>query len=304
MKITFNPIIKQQQTYFNKPNKTTSIQIQAQSNLLKLEHVGNYNLFFGRNPKAIYSIDYEGNCEKFESVQAAKDKHSSVVSRILKGDISASNNKTYVYADYIELPDGKINPNALWKSLLAFRDAKSQPVYSIDYYGNIKKYNNAKDASNPLGITESNINRVLNQTNLATRGYVFISAFDVEMRNKNGKLLKDENGKPIIDIKAINKARENFLKTGTNYPIVQIDKNGNITRFRSIKEASEKTSDSTNAIAHSLSMGRKCQKKYIYVRLEHVVLVDENGDVMCDENNDFAIDYDKLERARRTTFQN
>lgn len=296
MKITFNPTIKNQQTHFNKSNKNTAVQTQTQSNLSRLEYVGNYNLFFGRNPKSIYSIDYEGNCEKFESVQAAINKHSTVVSRILGGEISASNNKTYAYADYIETPDGKIDSSAVRKSLLAFRDAKSQPVYSIDYYGNIKKYNNAKDASNPLGITDSNINRVLNQTNLATRGYIFISAFDVEMRNKNGKLLKDENGKPIIDIKAINKARENFLKIRTNYPIVRIDKNGNITRFRSIKEASEETSDSTNAITHSLSMGRKCQKKYIYERLEHVVLVDKYGDVVYDENNDFAIDYDKVKK--------
>ena len=45
------------------------------------------------------------------------------------------------------------------------------------------------------------------------------------------------------------------------------------------------------------------QEKFAYVRLADVVLIDEFGDVVFDENNDFAIDYDKVEHFRRTTFK-
>lgn len=293
MKITFNPIIKNQQTYFNKSNKTTAVQTQAQSSLSKLKNAGNYNLFFKRrNPKPIYSIDYDGNYEKFESVQAAINKHSTVVSRILGGEICASNNKTYVYADRIESPDGKIDSNAVWKSLLAFREANSQPIYSVDCFGNIKRYNNVKEASISLGIADSNISRVLNQINVTIRGYAFISAFDVEMRDKNGKLLKDENNKLIIDIEAINKVRENFLKSGKNFSIARIDKDGNVAIFKNIKEASENSANNY-AVKQSLA-----EKTYAYVRLSDVVLLDKFGDVVYDENNDFAIDYGKVEKIR------
>lgn len=302
MKITFNPAIKNQQTHFNKSNKNTAVQIQTQSNLSGLECVGNYNLFFGRNPKPIYSIDYDGNYEKFESVQAAINKHSTVVSRILGGEISASNNKTYVYADCIELSNGEVSTDELYKTLLVFRDANSQPIYSVDYFGNIKRYNSIKDASISLGIADSNISRVLNQINITIRGYVFISAFDVEMRDKNGKLLRDENDKPVVDTKAIDKVRENFLKIGKNYSIVRIDKDGNVTRFKNIKEASENSSNSAYAIRQSLTENAKYPKNYAYVRLSDVVLLNKFGDVVYDENNDFAIDYKKIERIRQQYF--
>ena len=47
---------------------------------------------------------------------------------------------------------------------------------------------------------------------------------------------------------------------------------------------------------------RTTQEKYAFARLSDIVQIDEFGDVVFDENNDFAIDYDKVEEFRRLVF--
>ena len=280
MKITFNPTIK-----------------------IKCSRINACNPNFCRGKKAIYAIDYEGNYEKLESMSDVKNATPCAISSVLSEKCAIKDNKTYIYAHEAELPDGKVDTSAIYRALSRFQDAQNQPIYVIDFNGNIQRFDNRKQASVALNIYLGSINQALNQTLEAIHGYVFIKAFDVELRDKNGKLLKDENNNPILDKEAINKLRENFLYIGRDFPIVSIDKEGNITHYQNIKEASLKTNNKRANIAHSITSKKTTQEKCVFARLGDVVLVDKFGDVVFDCDDNYVIDYNKIEKIRQNAFK-
>ncbi len=290
MQITFNPTIKNQQRYFKTQNHSSAFN-----------DVANYNLNFGK--RAVYAIDYDGNYEKIESISKAKNTIPSAIEAVLNGRCTALDDKTYIYADCAETPEGKIDTNAIYKAILRFQNAQNQPIYAIDFYGNLQRFSNRKEASIAFNIPLNNINQALNHVIETTNGYAFIRAFDVEMRDKDGKLLKDENSKPILDMETINKLRERFLYAGKGFAIVSIDIKGNIIQYQNLKEAAKKTANKRENVAQVLLNGKITQGKYAYARLADVVLIDEFGDVVYDENNDFIIDYDKVEQIRQMAFK-
>lgn len=303
MKITFNPTIKNYQTNY-KPLKSNSAPMKSYANINGLNCLANYDLTFcSRTPRAIYAIDYDGNYEKIESISKVENAVSGAIGAVLDGRCAVFDNRTYIYADCAESSDGKIDSNAIYKAILRFQNAQNQPLYAIDFNGNLQRFNNRKEASTAFNIPLNNINQVLNHTIETTNGYVFIRAFDVEMRDKNGKLLKDENNKPILDMETINKLREGFLYAGRGFAVVSIDKKGNIIQYQNLKEAAKKTANKRENIAQALSSGKITQGKYAFARLADVVLIDEFGDVVFDENNDFVIDYDKVEEFRQMAFE-
>jgi len=294
MKITFNPTIKNYQTCF-KQSKANVSKHENSQNLNGLDCATNYNLAFrSRTPRAVYAIDYDGNYEKIESISKVENAVSGAIGAVLDGRCAVFDNKTYIYADYAESSDGKIDSNAIYKAILRFQNAQNQPLYAIDFNGNLQRFSNRKEASVALDIPLNNINQVLNHTIETTNGYVFIRAFDVEMRDKNGKLLKDENNKPILDMETINKLKEGFLYAGRGFAVVSIDKKGNIIQYQNLKEAAKKTANKRENIAQVLSSGKITQGKYAFARL---------ADVVFDENNDFVIDYDKVEEFRQMAFE-
>ena len=101
-----------------------------------LECLANYNVPFGIS--AVYAVDYDGSSEKFCSVKALQEQYGRIAATVLGGKVPASQNKTFVYADDIELPDGKIDTNALKMVLNNFKFAniillmlKSPPLYFL-----------------------------------------------------------------------------------------------------------------------------------------------------------------------------
>ena len=304
MKVSFNPAIKY--NYFKKGSPTAKREIlssQKMPMIGALDCLYNYNVPFCARP--IYAISYEGDYEKFSSAAAAAKKYNgNGVYEVLSGKrCSSSANKTYAYAEQIELPNGEVNFNAINKALLAFRDASNQPIYSIDYEGNIQRFDTPVAASKTLNVNPTYIYRVLSEETETASGYIFVKAFDVELRNKEGKLLKDENGNPAVDMDVLNKLRERFLYMGKRFPIIRIDKNGSIKRYKSINEAIIDLNTKRMNIKQSLLNSRVTQGKYTFAKLSDVVEFDEFGDVLFDENNDYKIDYDKIEKIRKIVFE-
>ena len=303
MKITFNPVIRKQQANFNS-SKTNVLRNQKQVALNGLDCLANYNLSFGtRKLKAVYAIDYDGSYEKFEKAKDAVKKYGSSVRQILTGYCSTTNGKRFIYADEIETLDGEITSNAIFKVLAGFQDAQNQAIYAIDYFGNIQRFDNRTILGETLHISKGEINRILNQHQDTASGYTFVSAFDVELRDKNGKLLKDENNNPVVDIEIINRLRERFLYTGKEFPVARIDIDGNVERFLNINEAAQKTNSKRVNIDQSILKQSITQERYTYVRLSDVVMLDQFEDVVFDENNDFAIDYNEVELHRKKVFK-
>lgn len=302
MKITFNPTYK-----LNIPTKQNNIDTpnpQRNSNMKNLhglECLSNYNVSFGIN--AVYAIDYDGSFERYNSqIEAGKKYGKFTVQRSLDGKIYASGSKVFVLADEIENSEGEINTSVINKTLLNFRYANNQPVYSIDFNGNIQRYNSPNEAAEKTGISQSGVSLILSEEQETLKGYTFLKAFDVELRDKNGKLLLDENGKPLVNMKKLIKAREKNLKATKNFSIVSIDKNGNIKRYKNSKEIVDELGCTFHNVHSALSFDNVVRDNYIFMRLSDVVKVDEFGDVVYDENNDYQLDYDKINERVRGRF--
>lgn len=303
MKITFNPIynsniqVKQNKVNASKPQPNSKPQ-----NLIGLDCVSGYNISFCAK-RPVYIINYDGSYERFESQAEAGRKYSDFAMRCcLDGKIYASGSKILVYADEFENSDKKVNVSAINKILLNFKYASKQPLYSIDFSGNIQRFNDIKDATEKTGISKSDISCILSGKTEISRGYTFVKAFDVESRDENGKLMLDENDKPIVDIKKLNKARENFLKTTKNFPIVSLNKNGEIKQYHNSKEIADELDTTKDSIVGAIYYDNVVSDNYIFMRLSDVVKVDEFGDVVYDENNDYQLDYDKINERVRGRF--
>ena len=305
MKIVFNKPFNYHQPYLYKENKQNTSPATKQSNLNGLDCFSNYNLTFGtRKPRVVYMIDYDGTYERIKNISKIEGTNKSAIGSVLCGKCTSLNNKTYIYADDVELPNGDVDINEIFKAILRFKETQNQPIYSIDYFGNVQRFENRKNASAQLHISLGDINKALNQKRNPVSGYAFVRAFDIELRDKNGKLLKSENNEPILDIYTISKLREGFLYAGKRFPVVSIDKKGNVVQYQNIKDASIKTDTKRINIDQSLLNQSITQGEYTYARLSDVVLIDEFGDVVFDKNNNFAIDFNKVNAIRKAVFKN
>ena len=303
MKITFNPTIKNHKTYF-KPTSLNTLKPENNQNLDGLNCVVNYNLAFCSRKRAVYAINYDGSYERFDSIaQAAKGESYEAIKQVLSGRNNSGNNRVYIYADEVEKDNIAIMPDVINNALLNFRNADNQPIYAIDFQGNMQRFDSVANAVEVLRIDKDMISKVLRHTKKTSRGYVFIRAFDVELRDKNGKLLKGEDNKTIVDMKKINELRARFLDKGKDFPIVSIDKNGNVEQYQDITQAIKHFETKRINIQQSIMSNRIFQTNYVFTRLADVVQIDEFGDVVFDENNDFVIDYDKVEKLRQMAFR-
>lgn len=303
MKITFNPIYSSNiSTKQNKINASNPQQNSKTQNLNGLECISGYNIHFcAKTP--VYIINYDGSYEKFESQAEAGKKHGGFTIRsCLDGKIYASGSKILVYADEFENPDKEVNTSAINKILLNFKYASKQPLYSIDFSGNIQRYDSVKEATEKTGISQSEISNILSGKSEISKGYTFAKAFDIESRDENGKLMLDENDKPIVDIKKLNKARENFLKTKKNFPIVSINKNGEIKLYQNSKEIADELGTTKNNIIDAVYNDNVVSNNYIFMRLSDIVEIDEFGNIMYDENNDYKLDEAKIRNIIRDRF--
>lgn len=296
MKISVNPIyqipIKQ-----NHVNCSKNITISPKEQKLNaLECISNYNIPFCSHG-AVYAINYDGNYEKIKNAAEAGKKYSgNAVYACLNGQTYASSDKVFIYADEIENEDGEVNSTAIQKALLNFKYANNQPIYSIDFDGNLERFASPKDAYGKVAVSNSRINQILEDTLETSKGYTFVRAFDVELRDENGKLLFDEDMKPLVDMKKINKAREKIICTERDFPVIMVSADGETKPYKNLKDVANDIGTAYQNVAKALSSTRTIQNKYILLRLSDVVKVDESGDVEFDENNNFKTDFNKINR--------
>lgn len=305
MKIASYPIYKInnqiQQNNISSRNTQSSSETQKMNGL---SCIANYNIPFCAG-NSVYAINYDGSYEKIDSAAEACKKYDSVaIYSCLNGKTYASDGKVFVYADEIENREGKIDSSAFVSVLSNFKYSNGQPIYSIDIDGNIQRFDCAQDMSKKLNINLDRISQILSENMETTKGYTFIRAFDVEMRDENGNLLLDENNKPIVDRKKINKAREKFLNAEKNSQIICVNKDCEIKRYKNLKEVANDMNCAYQNVAKALSSTRIIENKYILLRLSDFVLTDKFGDIVFDEDNNFAIDTDKVKNTIKIAFLN
>lgn len=300
MKILNNPICQ-----INSQIKQDNINIQntknhqLAENLNGLNCISNYNIPFCSG-EAVYAINYDGSYERLNSAAEAGTKYSgNAVYACLSGKTYASDGRVFIYANEIENENREINLTAIQKALLNFKYANNQPIYSIDFNGNIERFDSPKDAYGKVDVSNSRINQILENTLETSKGYTFVRAFDVELRDENGKLLFDEDMKPLVDMKKINKAREKILHTQRDFPVIMVSADGETKTYKNLKDVADNIGYTYQNVAKALSSTRTIQNKYILLQLSDVVKVDESGDVEFDENNNFKLDFSVIDKYVR-----
>ena len=291
MKIIFNPSLKHYQINNNELCQKKSFFSEMNTNINSLDCISNYNISFCS--KAVYVIDYDGSYEKYDKINDAIKKYGKTLPTILHGTNFASGGKTYVYSSTIEDKDGNVNINKLSKALLAFRDAKTQPVYAVDYEGNIRRFESVIETEKALNIARELISCVLSDKAKVKSGYTFVKAFDLELRDKNAKIIYDQNQKPEISRVVLNKVRENFLYSPHNYPIASIDEKGEVRVYKNIDEIVSSSKNRKNNIIQAI-VNSRTSNGCAYVKLKDVVAIDKDGNVLYNEDGTYKLDQKKI----------
>ena len=279
---------------FNVSNHQPKLEANA------LECLANYNVSFGIQP--VYAFCYDGTFEKYPKLKTIVEQDGRGVGLVLDGKILTSNGKTYAYAKDVERRDGSIRPEVIGKVMKNFQLAKNQPIYSIDYQGNLTRFDCRGTASSELGVKHANISGVLNGVDKIASGYMFVNAFDVEKRDAEFKLICDEDGNPVVDKKIINKARENFLYSQYNYPVARVGVDGDVTVFESVSDLEQKTRYGKNYIFTAIKSKQKCYG-YAFIKLADVVAKDKNDNVLYNDDGTFMIDSEKVNASIQRVFK-
>ncbi len=255
-------------------------------------NANNY-LNFCKNP--IYAINVKegaGSLRKFDSIASASKElriPNTSISSVLSG-------KNYVTADYsffyandfnFALSNEDIQRRILNSVQANLENAYSQPIYAIDLQGNYRRFNNPKETALYFDIEHGEISRFLkaDTRNPICKNHVLVKASSVENRNQQGV--------PILSVKALNQARNMFLKA-TSCPIVAISESKNVEILRSQKAVMEKFKISSSRLSTVLSEGPKASKGRVFVKLDDVVVRNKKNELVFDNDNNFVLDEKKI----------
>lgn len=172
----------------------------------------------------IYAIDYDGNIKRFSSqAQAAREYNLNVnrVSNVVMKETPTTAGIVFVDAQEIERRDDtgnvilgengepEVDYNTVLKQLKRFSQSCCVPFCTIDYLGNINRFQSPQDANDKSAYTLSVISRNINSNKPLGRN-VFVCENDILYRDKFGKTKKDLQGHYIYDIRKINEKLSAF----------------------------------------------------------------------------------------------
>lgn len=150
-----------------------------------------------------YAIDKDGYYKKYkQKKEAAGDlglhSNTSNISYCLSGKTRTAGGFIFVLPEAIETTDkngNKVVDIALVQQLIEERFSNPNAIYSIDKFGNYKKFEKSSDAIKELGFPEQTgcISQCINGNQKSTHGYTFVKATEVEIKDENGTVTIDEN---------------------------------------------------------------------------------------------------------------
>ena len=145
---------------------------------------------------------------------------------------------------------------------------RNQPVYAVDAYKNVQKFETRKEAANALGVSPTTISGVLQGQYNRSGIYTFLSPEEIE------KI--DDDGNIKLDAKKLESAKNKIITA-----IYAIDKDKNFTRYETQKEASLSLDIATGNISRCLLTAGK-SNGYVFVSATEIEKVDEDGNVVID----------------------
>ena len=256
----------------------------------------NKYLNFCKNP--IYALNVKGGdnaLREFDSIADASEELGiprTSISGVLSG-------KNYVTSDYsffyVRDFDRNMSKEQIQGRLInsiqsVLENAYSQPIYAIDLQGRYRRFNNPKEAAAYFNISHGEMSRFLkaDTKNPICKKHVLVKASSVEKRNPQGV--------SILSVKAINQARDKFLKA-TTCPIVAISQSRKVEILESQKAVVEKYNISATRLSTVLNDGPKASKGYVFVRLDDVVARGRGKELLFDEENNFILDDTKIQQC-------
>ena len=214
---------------------------QKQFAVSSLQCLANQNIAFCAK-KPIYAMDKDYNLQYFESIQNAVcdlGVCESSITQVLKERNHVAGGYTFAFARDVEVVDEKGNktlkPEVVQKLEENFDNAKTVPVYLIDYDGNIQRFDSETQAANFLGLSLKVINKAANNYSYTARDYLVVLASAIELKDKDGKVVLDDNLEPVLDYKKVQSELRKF-SCAQDVPICTISYLGEITRYKNRKE--------------------------------------------------------------------
>ena len=242
--------------------------------------VSNYhfnNISFTKKKIPVYSIDSDGNYERFNSRSEAAKKlgiTAPEINRSAAKRFHKAKGLFFVNADEIETKkeNGEI---VVYQEdidkLLEYR-TKEKEIYAFDIHGNYLKFASQTEASKELGIDGRTISSIILDERRSTKGYFFAPASKIES--------KDELGRIFVDREKINNIinREKY-----SHPIYAIDKKGNYRKFSNQAQAAQELGISRQRIGQVInSINSSCNGYYI-VDANQVESKDDDGRMLIDK---------------------
>ncbi len=303
MKVNFNPFIKNNYSNSIQKNEFKKQNTLNQPRFSALECMALNNLAFCANnkPQAVYAFSRDNTILRFPSkteAVAVLGVNYCSVTKCLEGDFHESNGYSFAYAKDVEIQreDGSVelDEKAVKRIRESFNDAKRTPVYAISIDGSVQRFNSLAIASLELEIPIRSISKVLTKNTHASNGYVFVSADELEMRDKKGALIYDKNGKPLLNNEVKIAQLERFSKSYRG-PVCSIDCFGGIRRFEDENEVIAKFGRKART-ARDLGERAKVFSKRIFVQENLIISRDEQGYARYDKDGNYIYDISKINK--------
>lgn len=248
-----------------------------------------------------YILRYDGTYEKYPTMSA--------ILKALDGDVTRASVRNSIYQNkkaigercFFEASSLETqNEDGVWevdrqkikKALEKFSGGSNQPLYLIDIDGTYKRYSSRNECIKQENVQRSEFVSYLNGSRSTFRSGACVEAFDFELRDENGVLLKNPDGTPKINIEMLRKIIQETIKNSRH--IVSVSKAGEIEVFPTAKKASDDLRFSKNVTAECADKHYKINGSRAFLHLSEAIKQDENGNFVFDEFNKYVLDEEYL----------
>lgn len=224
-----------------------------------------------KNAKTVptYVLDYDGNLTRYDTqtlAARALETTLKVVNKAACGYAYVANNHIVIPADEIEIKDENddvilgadskpiLNYEKIQKELAKFSNTQSTHVCTIDYLGNVQRFENKQELVDKKGYTLSTISTCLSNAK-PTQNKIIVCENDILERDEFGRTKKDINGNYLYSLTEINKRLQVFADCKVRPIRVKDVRTGRIYYFDSGQQAGEKLGITKQYVSKCLKQG-------------------------------------------------
>ncbi len=293
--LIFNPFTIYKKTILNRQEVESKMSILSQ--IEKAKDVTQDE----EQQTGYYILRYDGTYEKFPTMGA--------ILKALDGDVTRASVRNSIYQNkkaigercFFEASSLETqNEDGVWeidrqkvkKALEKFSGGSNQPLYLIDIDGTYKRYPTRRECIKQENVEGSEFVSYLNGSRSTFRGGACVEAFDFELRDENGVLLKNSDGTPKINTQMLRKIIQETIKNSRH--IVSVHKSGKVEIFPTAKRASDELLSLASNTSQSARSAHSVKGEYAFLHLSQAIKLDENGNFVFDEFNKYVLDEEYL----------